>query len=204
MGTISEFHLVRYLALYNITLQEITLVDLTTPERWVNATADGDVDAIAMAQPYADAARARLGTNAVSWPVQSDRPLFALVAATDRWIEQHPDTARRFLVSLAEAEAYAGAHPAESGAILQKRLNLDPGYMETVWQQNRFALSLDQSLVAAMGDEGRWMIANNLTNATAIPDFTKYISATALEDVNPAAVKIIGNIDDRGPEGVGR
>ena len=47
--------------------------------------------------------------------------------------------------------------------------------MDTVWQQNRFSLTLDQSLVLAMEDEARWMIANNLTNATAVPDFRQYI-----------------------------
>ncbi len=190
VGTIAEFHLVRYLELHGMTRQDITLVDLVTPAEWVNATADGDVDAISTAQPYANAARDRLGPNAVVWPLQCNQPLFALVLTTDEWLETHPESARRFLASLAGAEAYVAAHPAESRAIVQQRLDLDPGYMETVWQQNRFSLSLDQSLVAAMEDEARWMIANNLTNATAIPDFGENIDTTALEQVRPESVRI--------------
>ena len=190
VGTIAEFHLVRYLNLHGMTLADVTLVDLKTPAEWVNATADGDVDAIATSQPYANAARDRLGSNAVVWPIQSSQPLFALVLSSDEWVGTHPDLARRFLASLAAAEAYTAAHPAEAGAIVQQRLNLDPGYMDTVWKQNQFSLSLDQSLVAAMEDEGRWMISNNLTNATAIPDFRKYIDPTALEQVRPDAVRI--------------
>jgi len=192
IGTISEFHLVRYLNLHNMTLKDITLVDLATPAEWVNATADGDIDAIATAQPYANEARDRLGENAVIWPIQSDQPLFALVVAGDLWIERHPDTARRFLQSLADAEKYLTTHPsAESRAIVQRRLNLKPEYMDTVWQQNRFSLSLDRSLIAAMEDEGRWMIANRLTNATAVPDFRKYIDITGLKQVMPDAVTIL-------------
>jgi ABC-type nitrate/sulfonate/bicarbonate transport system substrate-binding protein len=192
VGTIAEFHLVRYLDLHGMTLADITLVDLETPAEWMNATADGDVDAISIAQPYVNAARDRLGENAVVWPLQSSQPLFALVIATDDWIETHPDPARRFLASLVEAEAYVAAHPAEARAIVQRRLDLDPGYMDTLWRQNRFSLSLDQSLVAAMEDEARWMIANNLTNATAIPDFGEYIDTTALEQVRPGSVRILG------------
>lgn len=190
VGTIAEFHLVRYLNLHGMTLRDITLVDLVTPAEWVNATADGDVDAISIAQPYANAVRDRLGPNAVMWPLQSSQPLFALVIATDEWIETHPELAKRFLVSLAGAEDYVTTHPAESKAIVQQRLDLDPGYMDTVWQQNRFSLSLDQSLVAAMEDEARWMIANNLTNATAIPDFGTYVDTTALGQVRPESVRV--------------
>ena len=63
--------------------------------------------------------------------------------------------------------------------------------MDTVWQQNQFSLTLDQSLVLAMEDEARWMIANNLTNATAVPDFRQYIYTDGLESVRPGSVNII-------------
>jgi NitT/TauT family transport system substrate-binding protein len=190
-GTVAEFHLGRFLTLHGMTLQDITLVDVKTPAGWVNDVADGKIDAISTAQPYANAARHRLGTNAVFWPLQSSQPLFALAISSDDWITQHPDLTGRFLKSLAQAEEYIHAHPAESRAILQNELNLDPGYMDTVWQQNRFSLTLDQSLVLAMEDEARWMIANNLTNATAVPDFRQYIYTDGMESVRPGSVNII-------------
>ena len=182
-GTVAEFHLGRFLTLHGMTLQDITLVDVKTPAGWVNDVADGKIDAISTAQPYANAARDRLGTNATVWPLQSSQPLFALAISSDDWITQHPDLASRFLKSLAQAEDYIHTHPAESRAILQNELNLDPGYMDTVWQQNRFSLTLDQSLVLAMEDEARWMIANNLTNATAVPDFRQYIYTDGMESM---------------------
>ena len=172
-------------------MRDITLVDVKTPAEWTDAVAGGSIDAIAIGQPYANAAKDRLGDNAAVWRAQSNQPMFALAISTDEWIARHPEPARRFLASLAEAEAYATAHPAEARSIVQHRVNLDPGYMDTVWRQNQFSLSLDQSLVAAMEDEARWMIANNLTNATAIPDFGEYIDTTALEQVRPDAVSIL-------------
>ena len=166
LGTVAEFHLGRFLTLHGMTLKDITLVDVKTPAGWVNDVANGDIDAIATAQPYANSARDRLGDNAVVWPIQSSQPLFGLVISTDEWLSTHPGPSERFLRSLAQAEEYVHAHPSESRAIVQKRLDLDAGYMDTVWQQNQFSLTLDQSLVLAMEDEARWMITNNLTNAT--------------------------------------
>jgi len=191
IGTVAEFHLGRFLALHGMNMGDITLVDVKTPERWVNAVADGDIDAISTAQPYINAARDRLVDNAVVWPAQSSQPLFALIVTTDEWISGHPGPAGRFLRSLSEAEEFAVMHPTEARAIVQRNLNLSPSYMDTVWQQNQFSLSLDQSLILAMEDEARWMIANNLTNEAKVPDFREYIDTTALEDVKPGAVNII-------------
>ena len=80
-------------------MQDITLVDVKTPEEWVNAVADGDIDAIATAQPYANSAKDRLGTNAVFWPAQSNQPLYALIICKEDWITKHPELASRFLKS---------------------------------------------------------------------------------------------------------
>jgi NitT/TauT family transport system substrate-binding protein len=192
IGTIAEFHLGRFLMLNGMTMQDITLVDVRTPAGWVNEVANGSIDAISTSQPYANAARDRLGDNAVMWSAQSRQPLFALVVSTDAWIEGHPGTARKFLLALAEAEEYTNTHPAEARAIVQRRLDLSETYMPTVWQQNQFGLSLDQSLITTMEDEARWMIANNLTNATAVPDFRSYIYTKGLAEIKPGSVRIIG------------
>jgi len=191
-GSIAEFHLGRFLAIHGLGMQDIRYVSVKTPPETSDAVVNGTLDAAVLAQPYADQARDRLGENAISWPAQSDQPLYALVVSTDGWIAGHPEQITRFLRALAEAEAYTSAHPAEAKAIVRQRLGLDPGYMDTVWQQNQFSLSLDQSLVLAMEDEARWMIANNLTNATSVPDFRDYLYPDDLEAVKPGSVNIIG------------
>ncbi len=192
VGTVAVFHLGRFLALNGMTIRDITLVDVRTPQGWVDEVAEGNIDAIATAQPYANGARDRLGDSAVVWSVQSRQPLFALVVAGDEWITGHPDTARRFLLSIAQAEEYANTHPAAAMSIVQDRLGLSGSYMPTVWQQNQFSLTLDQSLVAAMEDEARWMIQNNLTDAAEIPDFRNYLYTGGLDEVKPESVNIIG------------
>jgi NitT/TauT family transport system substrate-binding protein len=190
-GTAAEFHLGRFLMLHGMNQRDITLVDVKTPEGWVDDVAKGDIDAIATAQPYADSARYQLGDTAVVWSVQSSQPVAGLIVSTDEWLSTHPDQAAGFLRSLAEAEEYVQTYPTEAQAIVQKWLNLDAGYMATVWQQNQFSLTLDQSLVLAMEDEARWMIRNNLTNATVVPDFRNHLYTDGLDVVKPGSVKII-------------
>lgn len=190
-GTAAEFHLGRFLNLHGMTMQDITLVDIKSPDGWVNAVANGSIDAISTAQPYANAARDQLGGNAVFWPAQSSQPVFSLIVSTDRWIAEHPEPIARFLKSLAEAEEYIDTHPSKSKAIVQKRLNLSADYMDTVWQQNQFTLSLDQSLILAMEDEARWMIKNNLTTEKQVPNFLDYIHEDELKAIRLEAVNVI-------------
>jgi len=42
-----------------------------------------------------------------------------------------------------------------------------------------------------MEDEARWMIRNNLTNHTSVPNYLNYIDAEALSQINPKAVGLI-------------
>ncbi|MBI4790605.1 MAG: NrtA/SsuA/CpmA family ABC transporter substrate-binding protein [Chloroflexi bacterium] len=188
--TIAEFFLGRYLELNGLTLKDVILVDVTAPADWVEAVVRGDIDAIATAQPYANSAKERLGANATILSAQSSRPLFAQVIATEAWINKHPELVTKFLRALAQAEEYV-RNPAQAKAVVQQSLNLDAAYMETVWSQNQFSLSLDQSLIAAMEDEARWMIKNDLTAENQMPNFLDYIYEDSLKQVKPEAVNII-------------
>ncbi len=191
LRTAAHFYLGRFLELNGMNMQDITLVDVKTPPEWVNAVANGDIDAIATAQPYANSAKERLGDSAVVWSAQGSQPVFGLIVSTDAWITNHPELVSRFLKSLAQAEEYSIRNPAEAKAIVQKWLNLDNAYMEKVWSQYQFSLSLDESLIFAMEDEARWMIKNNLTSEKRTPDFLDYIYMDSLEKVKPESVNII-------------
>ena len=191
IGTIAEFHLGRYLELTGLSIRDITVVDLKTPEEWVNAVIRGDVDAVCTSQPYANSAKIGLGANAVAWSAQSSQPLYAQAMASDAFITAHPDLIEAFLRALAQAEDYVNSHPGSASIAVQAWLNLDPEYLGLVQTQNRFSLSLDQSLIVAMEDEARWLMANGLTSETVMPNFLDYIYEDALKRVKSGAVNII-------------
>jgi NitT/TauT family transport system substrate-binding protein len=189
-GTISEFYLGRFLYLHGMDPGDVDMVNLS-PSQFVNATVTGNVDAIVCQQAYVNEIQQQLGNDTVIWPVQSNQPIFGVIACRDDWAAAHPETINRFLKALQQADTYMIYNPAKAETITQKNLNYSNAYMATVWPENQFSLSLDQSLVAAMEDEGRWMIANNLTTANTIPNYDNYIYTKGLDEINPEAVNII-------------
>jgi NitT/TauT family transport system substrate-binding protein len=189
-GTSGEFYLGRFLELQGANIKDVVIVDLP-PSKWQDAIFSGDVDAIVGWVPFTTRIQERLINETVNWQVQSGQPVFGIIVGSNDWIANHPDTIVRFWKSLALAEEFLTHHPDEAKAIMQKRLNYDGAYIEMVWPQYTFSLSLDQPLITAMEDETRWMISNNLTTEKQMPDFLDYIYEVGLKAVKPEAVKII-------------
>jgi len=189
LKTISEFYLGRFLALNGMSLRDVVLVDLP-PAQYVKAIAAGEVDGIIAWQPYIHRIQ-KDASAGVLWPAQSSQAAFGVLVCRSGWVRQYPDTVKRLLKSLAEAEDYLVRYPERARAIVQKGLNYDESYVARIWPQHRFALSLEQTLVVAMKDEGQWMINNDLTLEKAIPDFAGYLYTDGLKAIKPEAVNII-------------
>jgi len=160
------------------------------PLQWVQAITNGSIEAL-LTGNFIDQIQERLGNNAVLWPTQNGQNSYYVMSCRSDWAAGHPVQINRFLKWLAQAEDYMINHPNEAKAIVQKRLNYTDAYMAKIWPKNEFSLSLDQSLVLAMEDEERWMIANNLTTAKTIPDIRDHIYTKGLEGVLPESVNVI-------------
>ncbi len=104
---------------------------------------------------------------------------------------QHPDVVKRVLNALLQAEDFLALHPGQAKATVRKRLSYDEAYLDSVWPDNQFYLSLDQSLIVAMEDEARWMIGRGLTKEKTVPNFLDYVYEDGLKAVKPSAVNII-------------
>ena len=186
-----EFYLGRFLDLHGIGQQGVATVNVL-PSQAVDAITNGSVDAIILPRDYVDPVKKSLGNNFIMWSAQSGQLGYSVMACRDDWIAGNPESINRFLKSLDQAEGYLINHPDAAKAIVQKKLNYSDAYMAAVLPDHQFSLSLDQSLILAMEDEGRWMINNNLTNAKKLPDFRNYIYPEGLMQVKPDAVNVIG------------
>jgi ABC-type nitrate/sulfonate/bicarbonate transport system substrate-binding protein len=189
-GAIVEFYLGRFLDLHGLNIRNVTLVNAGPPGH-IEAIVNGSIDATMGNIVNLDQISARLGNNSITWPAQSSQPGYVVLVGRNEWIASHPDGVEKLLRALGQAEEYIVAHPAEAKAIVQKRLNYTDAYMDEIWQYYQFTLSLDRSLITVMNDEGQWMINNNLTNATTLPDFYNYVYTKGLKEVKPEAMNII-------------
>ncbi len=156
-----------------------------------DALANGTVDGVVIVQPVAGAVRSRLGSNATMWPVQGGQSYFWTLTSREEWAENHADAVTRFLEALALAEDDLATDPQGAKSAVIREIGCDDAYLEQVWGESQFSLSLDQSFVTAMEDEARWMIADTVASAELTPDFTRYISTESLEQVKPGSVYII-------------
>ncbi len=189
-NTIAEFYLGRFLELNGMNIRDVSLVDVPPPQS-IGAITSGSIDGVIAWEPYSSQIRVQLADRAVALQVQSNQQGFGTIVSRNDWISGHPEVVNRFLKSLAQAEDYLTRNPAAAKAILRKSLNYDDAFTETIWSENQFSLSLDQSLIAAMEDEARWMIKNNLTTEKKVPNFLDYIYEDGLKAIKPEAVKII-------------
>ncbi|MBI5583363.1 MAG: NrtA/SsuA/CpmA family ABC transporter substrate-binding protein [Deltaproteobacteria bacterium] len=188
--TIAEFYLGRFLDLHGLSTQDITLVDLP-PSRLQEALVQNEVDAVIAWQPWAKQIENRLAQNKVVWPAQSSQLLYWNMVVKDVRSAKQDRLIKKVLRSLLQAEKYLVGHPEEAKDIVRTRLRYDNAYLEEVWPKQQFFLSLDQSLIAALEDEARWMIQNKLTTEKKVPDFLEYIYLEGLKAVKPEAVSII-------------
>lgn len=183
------FYLGRFLDLHGMSIEDVTLVDMTPPQ-YGDALANGSTDAVVTASMYINPIEERLERGVVRWPVQSNQPGYNIIATRGVWADTHPEEVQRILTSLAQAEEYAIAHPDETKALAQRRLNYTDAEMARIWPEYQISLRLDRALLTALNDEARWMVANNLTTATTVPDLREYVDTTALATVRPDAVSI--------------
>ena len=188
--TSSEFFLGRFMDLHGMSIRQVTLVNVT-PAQSVQALVRGSVDAVAVIEPHAHAIKKKLGDGGVIWPAQSSQLTYFNLISTEAWASSHPKVIGRLLRSLVQAENYVVSHPNAAKAIVQKRLRYDDAYIDAIWPEYQLSVSLDQGLIAAMEDEARWMIRNNLTNEKTVPDFGNYIYTDGLKAIRPEAVNII-------------
>ncbi len=185
-----EFALGRLLFLRGIDVSDVTMANVS-PAQAVNAIVNGEVDAVSIWQPYVYRIQDRLADEVIVWSAQNAQASYNGVVATDKWTAEHPDLIRRVLKSLIQAETYNASNPEEARAIIRQKLDYSEEYMAAVWPDYQFSVSLDQSLVAAMEDEARWMMSNSLTAEKQVPNFPDYIYDEGLKAIRPGSVGII-------------
>jgi NitT/TauT family transport system substrate-binding protein len=189
-NTIAEFYLTRFLTLNCIDIGDVSLVDVL-PAQAIDALSVGSIDAAVVWEPYSSWMKAQLANKVVVWSVQSSQPGFGVISGSSDWLGGNPKIVVRFLKSLLKAQGYLFHKTEAAKRIIQKRLNYNNASMDILWSESLFSISLDQALIAAMEDEARWMISNNLTKEKSIPDFVNYIYIDGLKAVEPEAVNII-------------
>lgn len=190
-GSSGHFFLGLLLPYNRLQMTDVKTIDME-PARLAQGLKEGQIDATITWEPFSSEVRKALGDKVLLLPSKGlYRMDFFLIARKD-FINKHPETLKRFLRAIEKSETFILNNRKEAMDIVGQKLNLDRKVVTAAWDDFRFRLFLDQSLLTSLEDEARWAIRNRLTDSDTVPNYLEYFHTAALKAVKPGAVGIAG------------
>ena len=186
-----HYFLGQFLVHYGLNLSDVRAVDLEAA-RLPQALIEGQVDAIATWEPNVYKAKKALGDKILVLPSEGVYRMDYYFVARKNFIKNHFQALTRFLKAIEKSDEFIGKNKKEAMDIVEQRVKMDREIINATWDDFRFRLFLDQSILTALEDEARWAIRNRLTDASNVPNYLDYLYTDALKAVRPAAVRIAG------------
>ncbi len=188
-GAASHYFLETLLLLKGVDPRSVRLRNLQ-PEAMAEALKKGEVDAIAIWEPFPFKALngvpgARMLSKSAVY-----RLTFNLIV-NKKVLASRDDELVRILRALDRAEQFINRRPGEAKTILLDRLKLDTPFIDWIWPRYNYRLSLDQSLLTTLEGEARWARQEGLVKGGKSPNYLNFISMAPLSRVRPTAVTII-------------
>ncbi len=189
-GTSAQYVLDLTLLAAGLDPRAVVSVDLDL-KHLDQAAADPRIDAFSVFQPGAHQLVKLLGADAFVVPIPRLYTLtFNLVALRGQSGVSNNDEVK-LLRALERATGFIKAEPAASMQILQQRMKMDAADVAALWPDYRFALGLNQSLIATLESTAKWAIQEQLVKASKVPNYLDYIDVEPLKRVRPSAVTIV-------------
>lgn len=185
-----EYFLGNFLANNNLKIEDVKRVDLT-PLEMITQVEDGRIDAMVVFEPHVYNLKKKLGQNFISWDIQGEQNISALVYTTQAFIDKNPEVVTRYLRALVDAEKYYQTHTEETKELVAKKFQYDKDYIEYSWPKLTHRITLNQELLLSMEGEARWTIEHKLTDKTSVPNYLDFIRFDFLNKIKPEAVTII-------------
>jgi len=189
-GTNTEFFLRDMLLFNNMSVQDVTTVNLS-PAAMEEALTEGVVDAVVIGDIIAQQIKNSFGKRVAVWSAPVDQKLHWLLVTDQRSIERHERALERLIASLVQATAYIETYPDQSKVIIAKRANIKKELLDELFPRYDFAVSLDHTLLLAMENDARWTMGQHLPAYETVPNFLDFIHFHTLETARPEAVTII-------------
>ena len=190
MGTNGEFFLCVFLLMQGIAQSEVELVDLR-PEDMFAALVGGDIDAASTWNPHLIRMQKELGEKAITFYDERVYTWTWNLATTRDFADTSPEVIEAFLRAIVRAERFIREQGKESRSIVATHIGMDAGLLAELWDVYDFDVSLKQSLLTIMEDQGRWAMERGLVDVEEMPNTLDAIYAGALDRVKPESVTMI-------------
>jgi len=187
-GTASEYFLSTLLALEGLTTEDVLLHHFK-PDELINGYSQHEVDAIVPWEPFAFNSAQLLDKDIKIHDTKSLNTLsFNLLSLkADKIVVEK---AKCIIEGLAVAIDYIASHPEKAKKVVIDELQLSSEFIEWVWPDYIFKLSLNQSLILSLKSQVIWAVATQMTEHAELPSVENFIDSRAMLQVDPGAVNI--------------
>ena len=194
-GTTAEFFLDSLLVRHGVDRSSVRVVDLK-PAEAPDALARGEVEAIAIWEPFAQRTADRLGGSTRTFYAEDiyfethdlvSRPGFA---------KERPAVAEKVLRALVGAERLLREEPevgrrAIREGVVRATPGVEPTSLDRMLGLVDYRVRLDTGLLLLMEEEARWAVRIGIVPPQPTPDFRQALDAGPLRAVKPDAVQIM-------------
>ena len=191
VGAGVEFFAAEFFKKHNIQSSQYEIVSMR-PEDMPIALARGDLDGIAIFDPYAHFAIEKTGEDEVF--VIKDGDLYSeiiVLAGKKDWVSQNESVVVKVLRALKKSEAFVKSNQEEAIDIVSSFTKLDQETLRVMWPFLKPQLGLGSKLVLTMEQEAQWAKdTGKVKKETIIPDFRNHIFAIPLKVVSPDVVEL--------------
>ncbi|PKF63758.1 hypothetical protein CW745_02650 [Psychromonas sp. psych-6C06] len=188
-GASGEYLLSTYLALSGLTTEDV-IVRYFSPDKLPQALIDNEVDYIVAWEPYAFETNHRLNDQVTTLNTKNLNTLmFNLITAP---LNNSHKLARATCVlkSLNAAIEFIATHPDDAKATIIKRIDANDHFIDWVWPDYIFKLTLNKSLLMHLKSQAKWMVKSELVEDGEVPDYKLLLDHRPLALVDNNAVQL--------------
>jgi ABC-type nitrate/sulfonate/bicarbonate transport system substrate-binding protein len=184
------FFLCLYLFKNNLKLNDIKIT-FAPLKKLMNDFNDKKIDGISAFEPNIIIAKNRTKSKTIILESPGLYHMSLNLTAKNRYILKNKEVIKKMLKSLYKAEVFIQKNPEKSKDIILKNINISKMSLNSIWDDNTFKLSLDQSLLHIMEMEEEWYKSIQKNAGDKDINFANYIYFDGLESIYQDKVTII-------------
>ena len=188
-GSASEYFLHLYLLIAGISYDQLSVVYGTAPSLSTQLI-NGDIDMAVLWEPYIYQAHQALPELYILDTSGLYDLSFNLLTHAGPADEATQAKQLALLRALIKATQYINEEPKAAQKIIYQRLRKTPDFIEWIWPDLRFQLTLDYGLLSELESQARWAMETGIVNATEIPDYLQVLNGKPLAEVAPDTVTL--------------
>ncbi|UTW12852.1 ABC transporter substrate-binding protein [Marinobacterium rhizophilum] len=183
----SEYFLHSVALMHGIDTRSLQMQETTPEQMSQQLQANTDIQALSLWEPYGYQVMKALGEQAVLLPTKGLHTTSFNLLAQKQTLETQPQAVLATLRALDQAADFIQRDPAGAKAIMQRRLSLEPEFIEWVWPDYNFRLGLGQSLLISLDNAARWAQLSGAIEPQPLPDYRNVLDNRFLRQMNPDA-----------------